>query len=162
MTQKADLIHKMAEFFKSEKFCEKGEDARLELSPDDVRCMNEIIKACDDAIPRTTAITLVNDVQTNGGFSDYKYYEYLYDHLSTMPSVTPQPKTDRIEYGTDGNPYKLTISNGKELKTGHWIENAPEYQNIDPPYICSECGHANLIKTNYCEQCGAKMESEDE
>lgn len=52
-----------------------------------------------------------------------------------------------------------------EPKTGHWIENVPEYQNIDPPYICSECGHSNLIKTNYCEQCGCKMvepqESED-
>ena len=43
MTQTADLIHKMAEFFTSEEFFEKGEDARLELSPDDVRCMNELI-----------------------------------------------------------------------------------------------------------------------
>lgn len=47
-------------------------------------------KPCEDAIPRTTAITLVNDVQNNCGFSDYKYYEYLYDHLSTLPSVNPQ------------------------------------------------------------------------
>lgn len=28
----------------------------------------------------------------------------------------------------------------------HWIENAPEYQNIDPPYICSECGNMHLRK----------------
>ena len=40
---------------------------------------------------------------------------------------------------------------------GHWIENAPEYQNIDPPYICSECGNFHLRKTNYCDQCGARM-----
>lgn len=45
----------------------------------------------------------------------------------------------------------------QEPKTGHWIENAPEYQNIDPPYICSECGNMHLRKTNYCDQCGAKM-----
>lgn len=42
-------------------------------------------------------------------------------------------------------------------KIGHWIENAPEYQNIDPPYICSECGNMHLRKTNYCDQCGAEM-----
>lgn len=40
---------------------------------------------------------------------------------------------------------------------GYWIENAPEWQNIDPPYICSECGNFHLRKTNYCDQCGAKM-----
>ena len=39
MTQTRDLIKKMAEFFKSEEYFEKGEDVRLELSPDDVRCM---------------------------------------------------------------------------------------------------------------------------
>ena len=44
MTLTKDLIKKMADFFTSEEFCEKGEDARLELSPDDVRCMCYIIK----------------------------------------------------------------------------------------------------------------------
>ena len=43
MTQTRDLIKKMAEFFKSEEYYEKGEDARLELSPEDVRCMNRLI-----------------------------------------------------------------------------------------------------------------------
>ena len=49
-----------------------------------------------------------------------------------------------------------------EPKTGYWIENAPEYQNIDPPYICSECGNMHLRKTNYCDQCGAKMVEKQE
>lgn len=52
MTQTRDLIKKMADFFTGEEFYEKGEDARLELSPDDVRCMNEVIKACGNAISR--------------------------------------------------------------------------------------------------------------
>lgn len=43
MTQTRDLIKKMAEFFGSEEYYEKGEDARLELSPEDVRCMNRLI-----------------------------------------------------------------------------------------------------------------------
>ena len=50
----------------------------------------------------------------------------------------------------------------QEPRKGYWIENAPEYQNIDPPYICSECGNMHLRKTNYCDQCGAKMEEVEE
>lgn len=49
-----------------------------------------------------------------------------------------------------------------ERKVGHWIENAPEWQNVDPPYICSECGLMHLRKTNYCDQCGAKMAESEE
>ena len=45
----------------------------------------------------------------------------------------------------------------KNQKVGYWEENAPEWQNIDPPYICSECGNFHLRKTNYCDQCGAKI-----
>ena len=45
MTQTRDLIKKMADFFKDEEFYKKGEDARLELSPDDVRCMYYLIEA---------------------------------------------------------------------------------------------------------------------
>lgn len=43
MTQTRDLIKKMADFFKGDEYYEKGEDARLELSPDDVRCMSNLI-----------------------------------------------------------------------------------------------------------------------
>lgn len=42
-------------------------------------------------------------------------------------------------------------------RTGEWIENAPEGQYIDPPYICSICGHAESTRTPFCEQCGTKM-----
>lgn len=51
----------------------------------------------------------------------------------------------------------MAIKALENQKIGHWIENAPEWQNIDPPYICSECGNFHLRKTNYCDQCGAKM-----
>lgn len=53
-----------------------------------------------------------------------------------------------------------------ELKTGHWIANAPQYDMLNPQYICSECGNAHTRTTPYCEICGAKMvepqESEEE
>ncbi len=45
----------------------------------------------------------------------------------------------------------------KEPKTGNWIENAPQYDMLNPQYICSECGNAHTRTTPYCEMCGAKM-----
>ena len=45
MTQTKDLINKMANFFNSEEYYEKDEDARMEITPDDVRCIYGIIKA---------------------------------------------------------------------------------------------------------------------
>jgi hypothetical protein len=44
---------------------------------------------------------------------------------------------------------------------GKWIENAPEYQTIDPPYICSECGNPQLRKRPFCDGCGADMREEN-
>ena len=62
--------------------------------------------------------------------------------IHALPSVTPQ-----------------------EPKTGHWMANAPQYDMLNPQYICSECGNAHTRTTPYCEMCGAKMvepqESED-
>lgn len=45
----------------------------------------------------------------------------------------------------------------QEPKTGHWIENAPQYDMLNPQYICSECGNSHTRTTPYCEMCGAKM-----
>lgn len=119
------------------------------LSPDKQRAIDTLVKMkpCKDAISRTTAINLVNDVQNNRGFWDYKYYEYLYDHLSTMPSVNPQ-----------------------EPKTGHWV-----LKRLSPTRVCGEhlkeyecsecyrgirCTASQLVNYPYCH-CGAKMESEE-
>ena len=53
----------------------------------------------------------------------------------------------------------------KEVPSGKWIENAPQYDMLNPQYVCSECGNAHTRITPYCENCGAKMvepqESED-
>ena len=53
------------------------------------------------------------------------------------------------------------IESIENQKIGYWIKNAPEWQIVDPPYICSECGNFHLRKTNYCDQCGAKMKGEN-
>ncbi len=43
-----------------------------------------------DCINRNTVLTLINDVKNANGFSEYSQYEYLFDQINTMPSVTPQ------------------------------------------------------------------------
>lgn len=55
----------------------------------------------------------------------------------------------------------------QEPKAGHWIEHHEPYTWMG--YIhwsCSECGYGeepeNHSRTNYCPNCGAKMESESE
>lgn len=45
----------------------------------------------------------------------------------------------------------------QEPKPGHWIAKAPQYDMLNPQYICSECGNAHTRTTSYCEMCGAKM-----
>lgn len=96
---------------------------------------------CEDAISRKEAIDEVKRIKISLGGKDIfqnESKESIVKILDDLPSVTPQPKV------------------------GHWIENAPEYQNIDPPYICSECGNLHLRKTNYCDQCGCRMVEQQE
>ena len=52
------------------------------------------------------------------------------------------------------------IPTTEDRPKGEWIKNAPENQFIDPPYICSECGRAELRKENFCCSCGADMRGE--
>lgn len=47
----------------------------------------------------------------------------------------------------------------QEPKTGHW-NDIPKYKDI--AWQCSECGHFTTMKHNYCPNCGAKMESEND
>ena len=46
-------------------------------------------------------------------------------------------------------------------RTGHWINNAPQYDMLNQQYICSECGNAHIRTTPFCEMCGSRMEVED-
>lgn len=63
MTQTRDLIKKMADFFTGEEFYEKGEEARLELSPDDIRCMCEIIKALPPVKPQEPKTDVLDKIK---------------------------------------------------------------------------------------------------
>ena len=104
---------------------------------------------CEDAIDRAEAVRVA---------SGYCHPANVAKELAKLPAVNPQEPTDTWSIKDVADTLeKHGLIGEQEPKTGHWIENAPEYQNIDPPYICSECGNMHLRKTNYCDQCGAKM-----
>ena len=65
----------------------------------------------------------------------------FYEHFLELPSIIPQ-----------------------ELKTGHWVVVEVlhgEWEGIKK-YACDKCGErVGVFRSNYCPNCGAKMESED-
>lgn len=66
----------------------------------------------------------------------------LYEILERMPTVDAEPRP-----------------------TGYWIykKHRATREAWIGYYQCSECGHANWIKEdNYCSNCGAKMEAQDD
>lgn len=52
----------------------------------------------------------------------------------------------------------------QETKTGHWKRISMDLyvQHATAYYQCSECGEKVIGEHNYCQFCGARMESEEE
>jgi len=73
--------------------------------------------------------------------------------IDNAPTVEP-----RIEYGTDGQPYKLFMTNGKEYERpqGEWIPNKGNgYSN--PGRHCSLCNTNAEFSEPVCPGCGSQM-----
>ena len=121
-------------------WAELGHSSENELVCQDIKEMPSVTpkqQTCEDTVSRQEAIKLIQKYGVGcfdaEEFSPEQCERFVISKLNSLPPVTPQHNT------------------------GHWIENAPEWQIVDPPYICSECGNFHLLKTNYCDQCGAKM-----
>lgn len=73
--------------------------------------------------------------------------------IDKVPSVEP-----RIEYGTDGQPYRLNISNGKEFERpqGEWLWLG-DNPNPNHKWSCNKCGRGVKEQENFCPNCGADM-----
>ena len=87
---------------------------------------------CEDCISREEALKVMCD---NCPMYNCVCGCSSYRHIERMPSVTPQP----------------TI--------GKWIN----VDSLDGAlwHACSECGETEFYATNYCPNCGAKMEVEE-
>lgn len=102
----------------------------------------------DDLINRPLAIeALQNERQRLIEFMDFCLKTEMYaTHYGTKMAI------DRI----DADIFILEELPNTELKKGKWIICSDGYY----PY-CSECNHRPHEMTNYCPNCGAKMEKED-
>lgn len=140
MTQTRDLINKMAEFFKSEEYCEKGEDARLELSPEDVRCMNRLIHT----------INLVNSIsEKQNKWIPVKWHEitdeereregYPKDWACYLDNIMPYDG-QRILITTKGGFVELDECYSDDgctfsLDSGYdWIDDVIAWRELPEPY----------------------------
>lgn len=71
-------------------------------------------------------------------------------------------------WGITRNEYKLIDRVLFEFpsaeKTGKWIYDDEAYPGGNPygHYDCDQCGESVPHKTNYCQNCGARMENENE
>ena len=89
---------------------------------------------CDDAISRQAAINVAVDAvdDWDGGCNKTRE-EYIRKALETIPPVTPKPRTGHWIRITD--------------KTGHFLT-----------WQCDKCGLQHKFSTDYCPDCGHKME----
>lgn len=112
---------------------------------------------CVDVISRQAVIDLVvaNHTELNG--LNVVMYAPFYKDIIQLPPIKPQePKT--IHSSTYGGVSWGGTYKPQEPKTGHWSHDGSHWKNR---FICSECGYKLFDEpTNYCPNCGAKMESE--
>jgi hypothetical protein len=96
---------------------------------------------CEDCISRQAVLDIINFEDewlhdANSHNADTKIaFSGLESRVKELPSVTPQPNT------------------------GHWID----VEGLDSAlwHNCSECGETEFYATDYCPNCGAKMEVEE-
>ena len=79
------------------------------------------------------------------------------DLIDNAPEIDP-----RIEYGTDGQPYRLFMSGGQvvpDTLQGWRYEERPQGEwVIEHDWVhCSSCGHEQNYPSNFCSKCGAEM-----
>lgn len=103
----------------------------------------EEIEPCEDCISREAVIKHICESKEcyKDDWCKGRLYKRCYDlqWVYALPSVTPQPKT------------------------GHWIEHPHEWGDNwqYSKYECSVCHNWALSDDDFCPNCGAKMEVEE-
>ena len=108
----------------------------------------KIIEPCENAISRQAVMdALCNDCELFRNreqtcFTKCEEYHFL----ATLPSVTPQPKTEHGKWISE-------MVDGED-----WKGCKRQYYQ---PISCSKCHSPNLYKSTYCPNCGAKMQESE-
>lgn len=107
---------------------------------DELEAFDMAIKAleqepCADCISRQTVLDMLNDINAEVDEGCGFMYNHWMDYIEQLPTVSPQQKGGRwIRVDYDSNP-----------NIGNWH--------------CSLCQNISKL-SNYCPNCGAKMEVE--
>ena len=140
-----------------------------------------------DIIYRQDAIdaAIKADMKNNNGILSEKRAKVFDEYISNLPSTQPKQCSDCIANGGDwecdhihcrkgqlpsAQPEILACGEGElnvpninvvERKTGKWIKL------YDDTFHCQLCGHTFIViqgedSMNYCPNCGARMEEENE
>lgn len=138
------------------------EDCKVMADALDIAIKALEIEPVGDCISRQTAI---DDAHSQIWYRlNPNMKERIDTWLVNLPSVTPKSEItleqaiDRLhELGWIQEHDKVLTENSK-AKAGKWSHDGSKWANR---YICSECGYKLFDEpTNYCPNCGAKMESE--
>ena len=88
---------------------------------------------CEDAISRQAVLEQIYNWSKDEFLRVTNPFDYLRKRINSIPSVTPQPKI------------------------GHWIEEFNDLEG-EVRFTCSSCGKYQLFGTDYCYNCGCRME----
>lgn len=127
---------------------------------------------CDDAISREMALKECHDIVIDGE----RYRVIQEETLLGLPPVKPKADCENCSKCEDAfmRGHDVGLENGykqgerdaryesatQKPKTGHWIAHSDGGIWIKY-YECSECRKAHDTRSDYCPNCGAKMESEN-
>ena len=99
----------------------------------DFHCKPLEQEPCEDAVSRKAVINQIFYSTDNNG--DVVLGSALRERIARLPSVTPKI----------------------EPRKGHWIEEFVDTEG-EVRFTCSCCGKYQLFGTDFCYNCGAKME----
>ena len=82
-----------------------------------------------------------------------EYHMFSYDRTESLIGISP----DDVDFGVDEIPAADVV----EVRHGRWIVFDPKNAESKE---CSMCGYlfSRLYPSNYCPNCGARMDKEDE
>ena len=86
--------------------------------------------------------------------------DFMSDVYNTLDFLPTNEEANRIIDSFD----RVTSNIEQEPKMGHWKRISIDLyvQHATAYYKCSECGEKVIGEHNYCQFCGARMESEDD
>ena len=87
-------------------------------------------QTCEDCISRQAVLDQINLWSKDELLKFTNPFYYLHKRINSLPSTAPQSKV------------------------GYWTNIPSVFGN----YECSECGCLEIEKSNYCPDCGAKMQ----